>query len=121
MRNLSFILVLVIFIVSGCKEQQPTTSDLDKTRIEKWNEDIAYFESEYLNESNTFPKDSISGCKLLLTNLKSQIDSLSDNQIILQLSRCVAMANNGHTTIHLSGMDKNTGKILLVCQWPLYY
>ena len=42
----------------------------------------------------------------MLTNVKSQLESLSDNQIILQLSRCVAMANNGHTTIHLSGMDK---------------
>ncbi|MEO0527429.1 MAG: hypothetical protein AAFZ89_09390, partial [Bacteroidota bacterium] len=37
---------------------------------------------------------------------KTKIPTLSDNQIVLELSKCVAMANNGHTTIHLSEMDK---------------
>jgi hypothetical protein len=90
----------------GCGKQQTEINHSEKTRSEKWIEDIAYFENEYLNASKTFPKDSISSAKLLLTGLKTQIDALSDNQIILQLSKCVAMANNGHTTIHLSGMDK---------------
>ncbi len=90
----------------GCREQQTEINHSQKTRSEKWVEDISYFENEYLNESKTFPKDSIPSSKVLITNLKTQIDSLSDNQIILQLSKCVAMANNGHTTIHLSGMDK---------------
>ncbi len=89
----------MLILLIGCKEQ-------NKSRSQKWVEDIAYFESEYLNESNTFPKDSISSCKLILSTLKSQIDSLSDNQLILQLSKCVAMANNGHTNIPLSFMDK---------------
>ena len=106
MKNLYLIFIPIIFIVIGCGEQQTEINHSEKTRSEKWIEDIAYFENEYLNESKTFPKDSISTCKLLLSTLKSQVDSLSDNQIILQLSKCVAMANNGHTTIHLSGMDK---------------
>ena len=106
MKNLYLIFVPIIFAVIGCGEQQTEINHSEKTRKEKWIEDISYFENEYLKASNTFPKDSISSSKLLLTGLKNQIDSLSDNQIILQLSKCVAMANNGHTTIHLSGMDK---------------
>jgi hypothetical protein len=106
MKNLYLIFVPIIFAVIGCGEQQTEINHSEKTRSEKWIEDIAYFENEYLNASKTFPKDSISSSKLLLTGLKTQIDSLSDNQIILQLSKGVAMANNGHTTIHLSDMDK---------------
>ncbi|MBZ9730117.1 hypothetical protein LB467_10505 [Salegentibacter sp. JZCK2] len=99
-NKIGLFFILLILII-GCKEK---TSE--KSRNQKWIEDIAYFESEYLNESKTFSKDSISSCKLILSTLKSQIDSLSDNQLILQLSKCVAMANNGHTAIPLGFMDK---------------
>ena len=105
MKNLYLILAPLFFIIIGCEEPKEI-NHLEKTRSEKWIEDLAYFENEYLNESKTFPKDSIPSSKVLLTSLTTQLDSLSDNQIILQLSKCVAMANNGHTTIHLSGMDK---------------
>ncbi len=90
----------------GCGEQKNGKNFSEKTRNEKWVEDLAYFENEYLKESKTFPKDSISSCKTLLADLKTKLDTLADNQIILQISKCVAMANNGHTTIHLSWMDK---------------
>ncbi|APG59863.1 hypothetical protein [Christiangramia salexigens] len=106
MKNLYLIFGPFIFAVIGCGEQQTDIYQSEKTRIEKWIEDIAYFENDYLKESKTFSKDSIASSIKLLTSLKTKIGSLSDNEIILQLSKCVAMANNGHTTIHLSGMDK---------------
>jgi hypothetical protein len=106
MKNLFQIFVPIIFIMIGCGEQKTENNHSEKTRSEKWIEDFAYFENEYLTESKTFPKDSISSCKTLLANLRTKLDTLTDNQIILQLSKCVAMANNGHTTIQLSWMDK---------------
>lgn len=96
--GLSFILLILII---SCN-----TKTSEKSRNQKWSEDIAYFENEYLQESRTFSKDSIASCKLILSTLKSQVDSLSDNQLILQLTKCVAMANNGHTVIPLGFMDK---------------
>lgn len=106
MKNLYLIFVPIIIVVIGCGEKKTELDHSEKTRNEKWIEDISYFENKYLTESKTFTKDSISSSKLLLTGLKSQVDSLTDNQIILRLSKCVAKANNGHTTIHLSNMDK---------------
>ena len=97
---------MLVFLIIGCSEKVFENNSSNKSRNQKWNEDIAYFENEYLHESKTFPKDSILNCKRVLSDLKSQIDSMTDNQIVLQLSRCIAMANNGHTTIHLSRMDK---------------
>lgn len=99
--SLGLVCLLLLF---GCKNRDNGGGTTGKTHKQVWTEDLDYFENVYLNESSTFPKDSIPSCKLLLSTLKSQIDLLTDNQIILQLSRCVAMANNGHTTIPLGFM-----------------
>lgn len=96
----------LLFLMLGCTDNQAASNSSEKPRNQKWLEDIAYFENEYLQESNTFPKDSLASCKSILSNVKLQIDSLTDSQIILQLSKCVAMANNGHTLIPLGFMDK---------------
>lgn len=78
----------------------------DKTRNEQWMTDLDFFEHEYLANSKTFSKDGTESCKLLLDSLRGSLNHLSDNQMILELSKAVAMANNGHTTIHLSDMNK---------------
>lgn len=106
MKKAILIFVPIIIILISCGEQETGNNRSEKTRSEKWNEDLAYFKNEYLTKSRTFPKDSISSCTTLLADLTAKISTLTDNQIILQLSRCVAMANNGHTTLQLSWMDK---------------
>ncbi|MEO0527389.1 MAG: hypothetical protein AAFZ89_09190, partial [Bacteroidota bacterium] len=106
MRILYIITGLILIFLNGCNEQHKEIVQSEKTRLEKWTEDLNYFENEYLNNSKTYTKDSMNSCKLLITDLKTKIPTLSDNQIVLELSKCVAMANNGHTTIHLSEMDK---------------
>jgi len=93
-------------ILSSIGAHSTDINQMKKTRTEKWLEDINYVENVYLLNSKTFPKDSIQSAKSLLLDLKTNVHSYSDNQIILQLSKCVAMANNGHTTIHLSKMNK---------------
>ncbi len=106
MKKLQLIFVLIVLVIVACTETRTEKNHTEKTRKQKWVEDLSYFEYEYLTESKTFPEDSISSCKKVLADLKTGLDTLTDNQIIVQLSRCVAMANNGHTTIHLSWMDK---------------
>jgi hypothetical protein len=106
MRFYLFYLILFLsFFLTNCNGKTVYT-DPDKTRHDKWLEDINYFENEYLARSKTYPKNSIPACKEALGNLKLKIDSLTDHQIILELSKCVAMAENGHTTIHLNWMKK---------------
>ncbi|WP_340153929.1 hypothetical protein [uncultured Marivirga sp.] len=96
----------LMLLLQGCVDNHAADRSLEKSRNQKWLEDITYFQNEYLTGSETFPDDSLASCKLILSNLKSQIDSLSDPQIILQLSKCVAMADNGHTVIPLGFMSK---------------
>ncbi len=96
--------MIVLFRPDGTTPKK--TDYLSKTRHQRWVADIDFFESQYLPESKTFSKEAISDCKILLNRLRTEIDSLDDSELILELSKCVAMANNGHTTIHLSGMKK---------------
>ena len=101
-----FFFLLITLILNSCSGQTVETNQSDKSRHNKWMEDLEYFDNEYLVDSKTFSEDSIAVCKKRIAELKLKVDSLNDNQIILELSRCVAMADNGHTTIHLGWMKK---------------
>jgi len=97
------VLVLAVLCVAcgNSNEVEPGTAS---SRQEKWSADISYFEKVYLKKSRTFPKDSLANCKKILTHLRANLATLSDEEITLALSKCVAMADNGHTTIHHSHM-----------------
>jgi len=75
-------------------------------RSRLWLEDIRLFEEGFLNVSKTMNADSVEVCKLILNDLKSNIQGLTDANVITTLARCVSKANNGHTNIHLAWMDK---------------
>ncbi|WKK86795.2 hypothetical protein QYS48_07855 [Marivirga arenosa] len=98
--NLGLLFILLTILI-GCSEQKEI-----KSRKQQWLDDIAYFENVYLQESNTFPEDSLEKCQSILDQLKQQVESLDDNELILKFSRCVSMANNGHTVIPLHFMAK---------------
>jgi hypothetical protein len=106
MRISTFTLLLTIFLINSCSERSNENEQNNKTRYEKWIADIDYFEKEFVDKSKTYSPDSAESCKTALKKLKLQIDSLDDNKIILEISRCIAMANNGHTKIDLNWMKK---------------
>jgi hypothetical protein len=105
-RLLIYIIVLILTFLGSCNKQQASVNLSEKTRYEKWMEDIVYFEKEFLNNAKTYSKESKASCKVILTNLKTKVHNLSDIQIRLELSKCVVMANNAHTTLPLPRMDK---------------
>ncbi len=105
MKNLYFIIILTLIILNSCGEQRTQIDQLEKPRLEKWIEDITYFEQEFVNNSKPFPKDSIAPCLIRLKRLRANIIKLSDTQIMLELSRCAVMANNGHTGLSWGEMD----------------
>ncbi|MFO7368760.1 MAG: hypothetical protein R6X09_00645 [Bacteroidales bacterium] len=106
MRISYFFIIIITMGLNGCDGHPVEKAHPEKTRYEHWIEDLDFFESNYLGNSKTYPDDSVIACKKRITNLKLRIDTLNDNQIILELSRCVAMADNGHTTMHLGWMKK---------------
>ncbi len=99
-----FLAIVLIICFSACSSSNEVEPGPASTRQEKWSADLAYFEDIYLTRSKTFPQDSLVSCKKVLRHLKENLNTLSNAEITLGLSKCVAMADNGHTTIHLSHM-----------------
>ncbi len=106
MKISNFCILLIAFTLNSCNGQPIKTNQPGKSRHDQWIEDLEYFNNEFLNKSKTYSNVSLIACKKRLSDLILHIDSLSDTQIILELSRCAAMADNGHTTIHLNRMKK---------------
>ncbi|MFD0798426.1 hypothetical protein ACFQZJ_13215 [Maribacter chungangensis] len=102
----SIAILSVGVLIWSCTEKEAFRDGSEMNRQEQWIADLNFFENNYIPNSKTFSKDSILACQTLLDSLRKNVDGLSDNQIILGLSKAVAMANNGHTTIHLSEMNK---------------
>ncbi len=98
--------LFILIILSSCAAQQAPVKLSKKTRHEKWIEDIDYFEDQFIHKAKTYTKDSKTAVKAILVKLKTEINKLSDFQIKLALSKCVVLANNGHTTLPLPLMPK---------------
>ncbi len=101
-----FCIILSFFLLGHSTKAQEVNGSSENRRYEKWVEDINYFESEFLKKAKTYTPDSRESCSLILSSLKKQINELSDFQIRLELSRCVVLADNGHTTMSLGKTDK---------------
>ncbi|MEO0898373.1 MAG: S41 family peptidase [Bacteroidota bacterium] len=99
-------LILLSLSLSICLGQQNQDGLSEKSRVEKWMEDISYFEDTFLKKAKTYTKSAKDSCFMILADVKSQLDSLSDFQIRLALIRSVVLADNAHTTMLLPKMEK---------------
>lgn len=106
MISKNIISILLLFFLFNCAGKSANSIVDTKSRHDKWIEDLNYFETEFVDKSQTYSNDSVLSCKKYLKTLKLNIDKLDDNEIILDLSKFIAMANNGHTSIHLNWMKK---------------
>lgn len=85
------------------------------TRDEAWVRDIAYLE-ERINELHYSPKHAISKADFSknILNIKTNITSLSDEQIIVELMKIVGSLGNGHNLIIPTSSKKGALKKLPV-------
>ncbi|WP_350284557.1 hypothetical protein [uncultured Croceitalea sp.] len=100
-RGYGTLIISLWFFAESCKNQNMSTNTLEKTRSEQWMEDIAFFESEFIEQAKTYTDSSRAATKKPLAGLKKAVDELSDLQIQLELSKAVVMADNGHTSLPL--------------------
>ncbi|MEL6538169.1 MAG: hypothetical protein AAFQ98_22310, partial [Bacteroidota bacterium] len=86
--------------------QSISDAETEKSRHEQWMEDIEFFETEFVDQARTLSPESRITSKAILEDLRGDIDSLSDIQIHLELTRCVVLAEEGHTDITVPKMGK---------------
>ncbi len=97
MKSSLILLISIVFLLP--LKGQNDSSVTDKSRHEKWIEDINYFESEFLNKAKSYSHEARKNCRKRLDNLKNSINKLSDFKIRLELCECVVLADNAHTSM----------------------
>lgn len=98
-----FALTFLMCSLQSCLTNSKYTAQYDspKDRNEAWNQDLSHFQNNYFDLCKSFPKDSVIEANKIIDSLKQNIDKLSDNQIKLLISKCVGMAEDGHTTVYM--------------------
>ena len=72
-----------------------------QSRDEAWRQDIAYLRDEFLDVDRSFTPETSKEFLEILYDLDERVPSLSDNQIVIEITRAVARSKNGHTRTYL--------------------
>lgn len=106
MNGSKIIFCLALITLFSCSKKYVIIIPSENNRKERWTQDIEYFKNEFVDKAKTYTEDLKDSCLARLANLEDQIDELSDFQIKLELSRCVVLADNAHTTLPIVSKEK---------------
>ncbi len=95
-----------LITLSSCGVKYSSIIATEDNRNQRWVQDIEYFENEFLQKAKTYTDSAKDSCQIILDKLIREIDDLSDQQIKLELSRCVVLADNAHTVLPLGSKHK---------------
>ena len=103
-HNSILILSIIFFLCVQCEEQIDDNSV--RNRKEFWLQDLSLLQDKYFKRNKSFPKDSIAKANVIINSIKDEIDSLSNSEIQLQLSKAIALANNAHTCLEFGSFKR---------------
>lgn len=110
-NTLTLILTLITF-------QSYSQSDaLQDMSAEKWQLDLDYLVDVTTSEFALFTTESKQRFTTSATKLRSQLPHLTSNNSIIEISRLMALLNEGHTELKLFGSDLGFQRLPLI----LYY
>ncbi len=72
-----------------------------RDRDEAWRQDIAYLRDEFTKVDRSFSAEASKRFQDLLGRLHEEIPSLSDNELVVGITRAVAASGNAHTRTYL--------------------
>lgn len=77
-----------------------------ENRIEAWHQDLDYLKNDFLKVDRSFNDTSKKNFISEIDSIISHLDSLTDNQIIVQIIHAVALANNAHSQVNYHYLPK---------------
>ena len=86
-------------------------------RAEAWQQDIDVVTSRFLRYDRSFTELQRTAARLRLDNLRKKIDQLSDQALIVELARTVAMSGNAHTRLYLMRNRTEVRRVPLRLWW----
>jgi len=77
-----------------------------ETRIEAWHQDLKYLKNDYLKVDRSFNVNTKKRFISAIDNIDNNLDSLTDNQILVRIINTVALANNAHSNVKYNYLPK---------------
>ncbi len=86
-------------------------------RVAAWQQDIEVVASRFLRYDRSFTELQRAAARVRLYNLSKRIDQLSDQAIVVELARAVAMSGNAHTRLYLMRNRTEVRRVPLRIWW----
>lgn len=86
-------------------------------RVEAWQQDIDAVLARFLRYDRSFSEERRAAARVALNNLRSKIDRLSDQAVIVSLARAVAISGNAHTRLYLMRNRTEVRRVPLRVWW----
>ncbi len=86
-------------------------------RDEAWRQDITYLRDEFLKVDRSFTEDTSQEFTSILDSLYGQVTSLSDNEILVEITRATATSGNGHTRVFLMRQGNYLNRLPIRFYW----
>jgi hypothetical protein len=77
-----------------------------ESRVKSWHQDLNYLRDDYLKIDRSFNDNKEKNFKSEIDSLINNIDSLTDNQILVRIIHAVALANNAHSQVNYKFLPK---------------
>ena len=77
-----------------------------KNRIEAWQQDLEHLQKNFFTVCKGFNEYEKTLFYDIIDNLNKNIETLSNNEIKMEINRAIAIADNGHTSVSSSGISK---------------
>ncbi len=77
-----------------------------ESRIEAWQQDLKYLRYDYLKVCRSFDDKTKKRFISEVYDIENNLDSLSDNQILVRIMHAVALANNAHSNVKYNYLPK---------------
>jgi hypothetical protein len=104
-RVFLFMLCGVLCTVAGGQGQDTTsaTAGTDRQQLTpaQWREDLQFALEAFLARDRSFSSTAREQFRSALAELQRTVDTKTDNQVIVELAKAVALAKNAHTRLYL--------------------
>ena len=103
MRVGSLALALMFFSCSIGAQNNDSTSASGRPRLTpaQWREDLQFAVDTFLARDRSFSPEARQEFREAIAGIQQRVESMRDEQIIVELARAVALAKNAHTRLYL--------------------
>jgi Peptidase family S41 len=102
LRHLAFLLCLLPIVSARAQtEKIPTTEGRPRLTSAQWREDLQFAIDTFLERDRSFSPEARQRFRETLNNLQARLQSKSDEQIIVELAKAIALAGNAHTRLYI--------------------